>query len=221
MSRQYVLPLVAAAALVYACGGPRPQGLVAPAATVPGDLLPDGFLPGGVTEAHAGHSGPRTGMTRMADAATRAVQRPGSAARAGRRAAGDTAALAATLAAQAVPDGAAGVRFALTVVNVSEHRLELTYPDGQTRDFAVYDSTGREVWRWSAGRMFTQMMQTRLLAAGDSVTYAERWTPPHPGRYAVVATLRSDNHPLARTVRVDVPAAGPPTVAVGTGRQAP
>jgi hypothetical protein len=92
------------------------------------------------------------------------------------------------------------VRFAIAVTNDSPKRVELTFPDGRTHDFAVEDSSGAEVWRWSKGRLFTQTMQNRLLDAHDSTVYDERWTPPAPGRYTLVAQLHSENHPVQQRV---------------------
>jgi hypothetical protein len=92
------------------------------------------------------------------------------------------------------------VRFAIEVANDSRKRVELSFPDGRTHDFVVLDAGGREVWRWSAGRLFTQAMQNRLLDAHDSVVYDERWTPPAPGRYTLVAQLRSENYPVQQRV---------------------
>ena len=99
------------------------------------------------------------------------------------------------------PPGARTVRFALSVVNGTGKRMELTFPSGQTHDFVVLDATGREVWRWSDGRLFTQLAKHRLLEARDVVTYDERWpAPPSAGRYTLVALLRSDNHPIEKRV---------------------
>jgi len=92
------------------------------------------------------------------------------------------------------------VRFAIEVANDSRKRVELTFPDGRTHDFVVLDSRGREVWRWSQGKMFTQAMQNRLLDAHDAVIYAERWTPPAPGQYTLVAQLNSENYPVQQRV---------------------
>lgn len=97
------------------------------------------------------------------------------------------------------------VHFALAVVNDSDHRIELDFPDGHTHDFAVEDGGGRPLWRWSAGRLFTQGMQNRLVEARDSVVFDEAWVPDAPGasigQYVVVAELRSDNHPVRTTTR--------------------
>lgn len=100
-------------------------------------------------------------------------------------------------------------RFALAVVNTADRRVEVNFPDGRTRDFAVYDAAGREVWRWSRGRLFTQVMQNRLLGARDSAVYAEAWEAPAPGRYTVVAELRSSDHPIRRAAAFVVPAPFP------------
>ncbi|MCO4099782.1 MAG: hypothetical protein HEQ11_12395 [Gemmatimonas sp.] len=92
------------------------------------------------------------------------------------------------------------VRFAIEVANESGKRVELLFPNGRTHDFAVLDSAGHEVWRWSEGRMFTQGLRNRLLDAHDSTVYDERWEPPAPGRYTLVAQLNSDNYPVRQRV---------------------
>ena len=88
------------------------------------------------------------------------------------------------------------VRLALDVANVSRKHVELTFPSGQRYDFAVVDSTGREVWRWSDGSMFTQGVQNKQLPSGDAMQVAETWMDAAPGRYTAVATLRSTNYPV-------------------------
>ena len=97
------------------------------------------------------------------------------------------------------------VRFAIEVANDSRKRVELNFPSGRTHDFVVLNASGKQVWRWSEGRMFTQSMQNRLLDANDSVVYAERWSPPAPGRYTLVAELNSENYPVHRTMEFSLP----------------
>jgi hypothetical protein len=92
------------------------------------------------------------------------------------------------------------VRFAIEVSNDSRKRIELDFPDGRTHDFIVLNDAGREVWRWSAGRMFTQGMQNRLLESHDAVVYAEQWKPETKGRYTLVAQLHSENYPVRQRV---------------------
>jgi hypothetical protein len=92
--------------------------------------------------------------------------------------------------------GGEEVRFAFRVTNSSAKRVELRFPSGQTHDVIVLDSQGREVWRWSEGRMFTQAMQTKLLGATDTVTFSESWRPQKPGTFTAVARLLSENFPV-------------------------
>ena len=90
------------------------------------------------------------------------------------------------------------VRFAFQVMNASKKKLEVNFRDGKTHEVVVLDSLGREVWRWSDGRMFTQAMQNRVLRTSDLLQYEEKWSDPAPGRYVVVATLASENYPVER-----------------------
>lgn len=92
----------------------------------------------------------------------------------------------------------ASVHFALHVVNPTKKRVELTFPSGQTYDFVVLDSVGRELWRWGAGRMFTQALRNKPLGGGESLEIEETWRDAvlAPGRYTAKAVLASENYPL-------------------------
>jgi hypothetical protein len=92
------------------------------------------------------------------------------------------------------------IRLAFNVSNTGSKRLELTFPSGQTYDFVIVDSVGREVWRWAEGRMFTQAVRNKLLSAGDALELEESWSPAlmKPGRYTARAVLTSQNFPLTR-----------------------
>lgn len=98
-----------------------------------------------------------------------------------------------------------GIEFAFRVTNNEPRKVELLFPSGQTHDFTVVDSLGRNVWRWSEGRMFTQAFQNRFLESGESITYDAAWraTVP-PGRYTAIASLLSENRPVEQRVDFDV-----------------
>jgi hypothetical protein len=101
---------------------------------------------------------------------------------------------------------AGDVAFALHVTNNASRRLELTFPTGQTHEIVVLDTLGREVWRWSAGRMFTQALQNRVLESSETVTYQATWkTVPPAGTFVAVASLASRNQPLQQRVEFTVP----------------
>jgi hypothetical protein len=98
------------------------------------------------------------------------------------------------------------IRFFLRVTNHAEKRVELTFPSGQTHDIVVLDTIGREVWRWSDGRIFTQALQNRVLGSSETVSYAGAWAPERRGgTYVAVASLRSENYPVEQRVRFTLP----------------
>jgi hypothetical protein len=89
-----------------------------------------------------------------------------------------------------------GVRFDFHVTNTTARKLEVSFPNGQTHELVVLDSLGKEVWRWSAGRIFTQTLQNKVLRASDSLNYELRWPGATAGHYVAVATLSSVNFPV-------------------------
>lgn len=88
------------------------------------------------------------------------------------------------------------VRLAFDVKNVGGKHAELTFPSGQAYDFVVVDSVGREVWRWSGGRMFTSGVQNKQLGVGDVMQVSENWSGKKPGHYTAIALLKSSNFPV-------------------------
>ena len=98
------------------------------------------------------------------------------------------------------------VKFSFHVTNSSPKRVELRFPSGQTHDLIVLDAQGREVWRWSQGRMFTQAMQNKVLASNDTLTFTETWHPEHAGTYTAVASLLSQNFPTEQRAEFSLPA---------------
>jgi hypothetical protein len=98
-----------------------------------------------------------------------------------------------------------GIEFDFRVTNNQTRKLELLFPSGQTHDIAVVDSLGREVWRWSEGRMFTQAFSNRVVEPLGDVAWRAAWrTDVPPGRYVAVATLMSENKPLEQRVEFEV-----------------
>lgn len=112
------------------------------------------------------------------------------------------------------------ITFALTIRNRSNAARTLTLPSSQTHDCIVYSAKKQEVWRWSAGRLFTQAITELSLAPGESRSFTSTWNltdrkgaPLPAGDYQVVGLvpgrapgLRSG--PVAFTLRP--PEAKPP-----------
>ena len=98
------------------------------------------------------------------------------------------------------------VSFALHVGNNTKKMVELRFPNGQTHEFVVIDELGKEVWRWSTGRMFTQAMRNKLLKGREETVFEERWiTKGMRGKYTAIAILRSENHPVETSVEFVLP----------------
>ena len=117
------------------------------------------------------------------------------------KSAGTPAASAPLRSAFVVRAEARAIHFSLDLTNASRKNLELEFPSGQEYDFAVLDSTGREVYRWGKERMFTQSLQNRLLDGGETMRFEERADKALPnGSYVAVATLRSSNFPVQERV---------------------
>jgi Intracellular proteinase inhibitor len=98
------------------------------------------------------------------------------------------------------------VSFALHVANNTKKMLELRFPSGQTHEFVVLDASGREVWRWSRGKMFTQAIRNKLLKGREETVFEDDWSVKGlTGTYTAIATLRSENHPIQTSVTFVLP----------------
>jgi len=100
------------------------------------------------------------------------------------------------------------VVMSITVVNPFDEPVTLQFTSGQTYDFAIWDSNGQKVWQWSDGKVFTQALQQRELAAGDSYGVTERWTVPEgetsfpPGLYRINGVINQDVWPYGSTIAI-------------------
>jgi hypothetical protein len=87
------------------------------------------------------------------------------------------------------------VTLTFSVTNASKDAAKVVFPTGQKYDFVVIDSTsGKEAWRWSAGKGFTQALVEQTVPAGGTLTFTEKWTPPSRGRYLARGVLTSTSH---------------------------
>jgi hypothetical protein len=96
--------------------------------------------------------------------------------------------------------------FTFRVTNPSERKLEVDFLNGKTHDLAVVDPAGREVWRWSAGQLFTQSVRNTPLDARETVTYTGRWhRPVGRGSFVAVGDLTSNNYPIESRTAFTLP----------------
>ncbi len=96
----------------------------------------------------------------------------------------------------------------ITVVNPFDEPMTLQFTSGQTYDFIIRDSKDQNVWQWSDGKVFTQALQQRELAAGESYEVAARWTVPEgetslpPGLYRINGIINQDVWPYGSTIAI-------------------
>lgn len=83
-----------------------------------------------------------------------------------------------------VTDGA--VAFTLRVRNTGDDPVTFQFRSGQRMDVVVERAgTDEAVWRWSEGRMFTQVLGSRTLDPGEEATYEATWEEPESGEFRV------------------------------------
>jgi intracellular proteinase inhibitor BsuPI len=98
------------------------------------------------------------------------------------------------------------LRFTLNVKNNTNKMLEIRFPDGQTHDFVVKDFAGKEIWRWSEGRMFTSAMKSETLKGKGETAFEESWDiEGQHGSFTAVAILKSNNFPVETSVQFMLP----------------
>ncbi|HXA52975.1 MAG TPA: BsuPI-related putative proteinase inhibitor [Candidatus Acidoferrum sp.] len=101
-------------------------------------------------------------------------------------------------------DGTAPATLRLQVNSSSP--LILSFTSGQEYDFALNDSAGNTLWRWSASRTFLQALHQRTVSDEWSATVDIPW-PTAPGDYTVQASVTaSAATPFAATAPVTIPA---------------
>ena len=110
------------------------------------------------------------------------------------------------------------VRLSLTLENTGRAPALFRFKSGQRYEFVVRKQ-GREIWRWSLSRAFTQAESQVSLAPGETLGFHEIWTgvdnmnsPAPPGEYTVAgwatadgATTESSAEILLRDAQANAP----------------
>lgn len=99
------------------------------------------------------------------------------------------------------------VRFTLQLTNASGSAAVVTFPTAQRYDFVVETPAGAEVWRWSADRVFAQVVESDTLAAGATELYEAAWAVVgrRPGRYMAVGRVTSSSTPVELRTEFEIP----------------
>lgn len=86
--------------------------------------------------------------------------------------------LAAELSTVSIPAGvpfAHPVEMSLAVTNPGDTPVTRRYNSGQSYDFIVRNQSDAIVWQWSFGMAFTEAIEHRTWAPGETVTYSAVW----------------------------------------------
>ena len=94
-------------------------------------------------------------------------------------------------------------RLTLTVKNPNKKEVVLKSETSQKYDFLIKDKKGNEIWQWSAGQKFTQMVADVTIAAGGELAFTEKWDYKDkdgkkvvPGKYKVQGVVAITPKPL-------------------------
>lgn len=97
------------------------------------------------------------------------------------------------------------VTFTFTVKNAMTTSATMRFNDGQEYDIRVVNDRNVQVWRWGADKAFAQVVGTRTLGPGESVSWVEHWSPPAAGSYRAMAYLTSFSHAAVATTTFSAP----------------
>ncbi|MHB8841756.1 MAG: BsuPI-related putative proteinase inhibitor [Candidatus Aquicultor sp.] len=68
------------------------------------------------------------------------------------------------------------LHFGIFIENLDSKLRELSFTSSQKFDIRVQDKTGRTVWTWSDGKMFTQMLETITLDPHEKTSFTATWS---------------------------------------------
>ena len=91
-----------------------------------------------------------------------------------------------------------GVQITIVVLNVSEKILPFRFSSGQTYDVVIHDAAGKEIWKWSNGNFFTQVIRNESIRAGGKWQFEVNWNrkdnddkPVPAGQYRLTGIVTS------------------------------
>lgn len=98
------------------------------------------------------------------------------------------------------------ITFTLRVVNGTPRPVRLSFRTAQRFDLVMEDGRGHEVWRWSAGRLFAQVLGQETLSpsGGEFVAQATAEGRFPPGSYTAKGTIPAMEGALSASTTVTI-----------------
>ena len=89
-----------------------------------------------------------------------------------------------------------GYKLTMVVSNQADKLLPFRFGSSQTYDFIIADDSGKEVWRWSSGNFFTQVVRSDSIRGGGQWRFEAMWdrkdnngNPVPAGQYRLTGVL--------------------------------
>ena len=98
------------------------------------------------------------------------------------------------------------IRITFEVFNHTPTPVRFDFTSSQRYDIVIEDQQGKEIWRWSADRMFTMALgQETLGPAKPRLTYKVEYTAKLvSGTHKITSLLTDANRQISATISVDV-----------------
>lgn len=97
------------------------------------------------------------------------------------------------------------LRLALHVTNPTSAPVELEFATAQRYDFTVTNADGDELWRWSADRMFAQVLGTETLEPGATRRYTAEWMGARgEGELIATGVVTATNRTIRQAARFEL-----------------
>ncbi|RLF52925.1 MAG: hypothetical protein DRN19_00105 [Thermoplasmata archaeon] len=99
------------------------------------------------------------------------------------------------------------VNISVSVTNIDDRLINLTFPTAKTGDFSIVDPDGTEVYRWSEGKYFIQVITTLTIKPKETITLlTDEWKPSIEGTYTIRAWLETTPRVLSDPAMINVTA---------------
>ena len=98
------------------------------------------------------------------------------------------------------------IKLTLKIFNYTKEDIIFHFNTSQRYDFIIEDEEGNEIWRWSEGRMFAQMLGKESLGQHNpEVIYtAEYKDRLSPGYYKVTGFFVARDRPMSGSIIIEV-----------------
>ena len=98
------------------------------------------------------------------------------------------------------------ITMTLKIFNYAEEDVVFHFNTSQRYDFIIEDEEGNEIWRWSEGRMFAQMLGKESLGQHNpEVIYtAEYKDRLSPGYYKITGVFVAQDRSMSGSIIIEV-----------------